>query len=155
MFKKFYDLVQSGPVTLKMFAGENGTMKVVVTPSAEKSSEIALTQPLVLTATPEEFDNGFIDALCQYEISRSSLASQVAATTAILDTAKKNQSDKAVNALKSKVKTSKLTPSSTFDVGDEVDDENENESDEEAPTKTTSVQKPEKPIGDSDLLNLI
>lgn len=110
MFKEIEGiLTQSNKLTLTIFKGENGKMKICVVPALTDSKEAALNHPLSLAGTAEELDEGFADALLKYTTKRSSLSEQVAATTAILDTAKANQEQKAVKSLKDKPAASKST----------------------------------------------
>ena len=54
---------------------------------APKAAEPALAQPLSLTATPQEFDTGFIDALRGFREVRQSLAQQAEATKEVIEAA--------------------------------------------------------------------
>ena len=89
MFQQLETLVRATgklQLTLKM---DNDRMAVVVVPQGD-GKEAALRQPLVLTATPAELDEGFAAAVSSYASVHASLSEQVAATTAILQEAEKS-----------------------------------------------------------------
>ena len=60
--------------------------------------EPALAKALSLTATPQEFDEGFVAALQGYREARQSLADQVEATREVLEAAKLASVKKAADA---------------------------------------------------------
>jgi PRTRC genetic system protein E len=105
-------------LTLKM-AGDQ--MAVVLMPCGD-SKEAALRQPLILTATPAELDEGFAQALQTFEGSHRSLAEQVSATTAILKAAEQSQAGKAQKALSKDSKPAPSAQASTSDDSDEVEE---------------------------------
>ena len=125
MFQQLEALVRTSgklQLTLKM---DNDRMAVVVVPQGD-GKEAALRQPLVLTATPAELDEGFVAAVISYSSAHASLSEQVAATAAILQEAEKNQASKAQKSL---AKGSKAAPAkaaqSAASSEDEGDDDNE------------------------------
>lgn len=103
MFKQLHDLAKkAGPLQMTIAAGgEDGRMTVVVTPKGGASKdEPALATPLALTATPDEFDEGFVHALVSYSEKRLTLAEQVAATNEVLAAAREASARKGTGAVK-------------------------------------------------------
>ncbi|MBB2984276.1 PRTRC genetic system protein E [Paraburkholderia tropica] len=125
MFQQLEAFVrETGKVTLtiKMTGAQ---MSVVVVPCGD-SKEAALRQPLVLTATPAELDEGFAQALHSFEGAHRSLAEQVSATTEILQAAEKSQAGKAHKALSKGSKAALPAPASQPDgEDDDADDAGE------------------------------
>ncbi|MFP3708482.1 PRTRC system protein E [Paraburkholderia sp. SIMBA_009] len=119
MFQQLEALVrETGKVTLTLkMAGDQ--MSVVVVPCGD-SKEAALRHPLVLTATPAELDEGFVQALQSFEGAHRSLAEQVSATTEILKAAETSQAGKAQKALSKGSKPALPAPSEQSD--DDADD---------------------------------
>jgi PRTRC genetic system protein E len=155
MFVELAPLVQSaGKLTVTIFPGPDGRMKVCVAPSTEKGKEVALATPLTLTATPQELDEGFAGAIATYQVARSSLAAQVEATETVLHEAKKTQSSKAVKAL---AKTPHAATSASQDTGsDAEDEEDEEEQNSGAPAATQQAPSPAPAVSTgTDLSSLI
>ena len=130
MFEELFALACSATLTMTVSADEkSGRLTVNVIPKPRKDAgEAALTQPLSLTATPQEFDAGCIEALRGYREVRQSLAQQAEATKEVIEAAKaasvKKASDATVRAGASKAAAAKPAPSTTVPVsGDAVDDE--------------------------------
>ena len=75
MFEELFALACSATLTMTVSADEkSGRLTVNVIPKPRQDAgEPALAQPLSLTATPQEFDTGFIEALCGYREVRRSL----------------------------------------------------------------------------------
>lgn len=124
MFQKLYQLALTTPLVMTISANqESGMLTLNVIPTPKKNekggdSELALTQKLSLTASPEEFEDSFPQCLTNYTTSYKSLVEQVETSTAVLEAAKKAQVDKtssaAKNAAKPTGKTSaKLAPATT------------------------------------------
>ncbi len=91
MFKELFPMAAKGPFSLLLSADESsGLMTVVVVPKTSDSGKDvpALAMPLKLTATAEELDAGFVQALASYAARRTSLDEQVAATNEVLDAAR-------------------------------------------------------------------
>jgi PRTRC genetic system protein E len=68
MFRELYALASNATLTMVVSADEKTgklTVSVLPTPKMDKG-EVALSKDLTLTATPEEFDEGFIEALRGY-----------------------------------------------------------------------------------------
>jgi PRTRC genetic system protein E len=132
MFQQLEELVRASgklQLTLKM---DNDRMAVVVVPQGE-GKEAALRQPLVLTATAAELDEGFAAAVLAYSSVHTSLAEQVAATTAILQEAEKNLASKAQKSL---ARGGKSTPATSGPANGESADEDEDDNDHD--DKSTS-----------------
>jgi PRTRC genetic system protein E len=87
MFDELYVLAAGASLTLTISADhKTGRMTINVIPRPNKDAdEPALTQALSLTATPQEFDEGFVAALQGYREARQSLADQVEATKEVLE----------------------------------------------------------------------
>lgn len=130
MFEELFALACSATLTMTVSADEkSGRLTVNVIPKPRQDAgEAALTQPLSLTATPQEFDAGFIEALRGYREVRQSLAQQAEATKEVIEAAKaasvKKSSDATAKAGASKAAAAKPAPATTAPVsGDAVDDE--------------------------------
>lgn len=100
MFEELYALASNATLTLIVSADTaSGRMTVSVIPKPkDDNGEAALRQPLSLTATPPEFDAGFLAALRDYREVRASLADQAAATKEVLEAAKSASVKKASEA---------------------------------------------------------
>lgn len=129
MFEELFALTCSATLTMTVSADEkSGCLTVNVIPKPRQDAgEAALTQPLSLTATPQEFDAGFIEALRGYREVRQSLAQQAEATKEVIEAAKaasvKKASDATVKAGASKAAAANPAPATTALVsGDAVDD---------------------------------
>jgi PRTRC genetic system protein E len=102
MFKQLYELaLKAGPLSMTVSAdASEGRMTVVVIPKGGAArDEAALATPLSLTATPEDFDTGFVAALTSYSDQRASLEEQVAATNEVLAAAKAASAQKGAAAV--------------------------------------------------------
>lgn len=147
MFEQLHALVKSvEKLTITMSAGSDGTMTVCVIPNVVAGKDPALAQPLVLRATPEELDAGFVDAVCQYQEVRVSLADQVAATTVVIEAAKKMQEAKAVKAVKGKPVDSAKTPAISESSGDKGDSEDDGDGDGDGNDDGDAVKAPPAPV---------
>jgi PRTRC genetic system protein E len=100
MFEELFALACSTTLTMTVSADEkSGRLTVNVIPKAEPdAAEPALAQPLSLTASPQEFDTGFIDALRGFREVRQSLAQQAEATKEVIEAAKAASVKKASDA---------------------------------------------------------
>lgn len=109
MFEELYALATSATLTMVLSADEKtGRMTINVIPRPKKDVyEPALTKELSLTATPAEFDAGFVDVLKGYRAARQSLAEQAEATQEVLQAAKAASAKKAGEAM---AKATKLAP---------------------------------------------
>lgn len=90
MFEELFALASGATLTLTISAdGKAGQMTINVIPRPRKDfDEPALTQALSLTATPQEFDTGFVAALKGYREVRKSLTDQLEATQEVLEAVK-------------------------------------------------------------------
>lgn len=100
MFEELYALALGACLTLTISADEKtGRMTVNVIPKPRKDvGELALTQPLSLTATPQEFDAEFIGALRGFREVHQSLAKQAEATKEVIEAARSASVKKASDA---------------------------------------------------------
>ena len=100
MFKELYALASAATLTMVVSADEKtGRLTVSVLPKPKEGmGEPGLTKDLTLTATPEEFDAGFVEALHGYRERRESLAQQAEATNKVLEAAKALSAKKATEA---------------------------------------------------------
>jgi PRTRC genetic system protein E len=89
-FEELFALASGASLALTISAdAKTGRMTINVIPRPGKDADDpALTKALTLTATPQEFDEGFIAALKGYRETRQSLADQVEATREVLEAAK-------------------------------------------------------------------
>ncbi|MCL4182086.1 MAG: PRTRC system protein E [Burkholderiaceae bacterium] len=100
MFEELYALAVGAALTMTVSADEkSGRLTINVIPKPRKDAgEPALAQPLSLTATPQEFDAGFIDALRSYREVRRTLEQQAEATKEVIEAAKAASVKKASEA---------------------------------------------------------
>ena len=100
MFQELFSLAAGASLTLTLSAdAKTGRMTINVIPGPYKDGdEPALAKALSLTATPQEFDEGFVAALRGYREARQSLAEQVEATREVLEAAKLASVRKATDA---------------------------------------------------------
>ena len=106
MFEELFALATGATLTMVLSADEKtGRMTINVIPKPKKDvDEPALTKALSLTATPAEFDTGFVDVLKDYREVRHSLAEQAEATQEVLQAAKAASAKKAGEAMNKAVK---------------------------------------------------
>ena len=121
MFEELFALASNATLTLIVSAdAASGRMTVSVIPKPKENiGEAALRQPLSLTATPQEFDAGFLATLRDYREVRASLADQAAATKEVLGAAKSASVKKASDAASkaSKPVNSPAKPASNAPMG--------------------------------------
>lgn len=119
MFAELFALACSATLTMTVSADEkSGRLTVNVIPKPKQDAgEAALAQPLSLTATPAEFDAGFIEALRGYREVRHSLAQQAEATKEVIEAAKaasvQKASEATTKATTSKPASAKPVPAAT------------------------------------------
>lgn len=101
LFQELYALATGATLTMIVSADEKtGALTISVLPKPKKDTgEAALTRDLTLTASPEEFDAGFVEALRGYREVRQSLAEQAAATCEVLAAAKSLSTKAATEAI--------------------------------------------------------
>ena len=99
--------------------------------------EPALTKDLTLTATPAEFDGGFVAALKGYREARAGLIEQAEVTKEVLQAAKEAAAKKAAEAT-TKASKPAAKPSAT---PSSADDHDENDAEEAGgESQTTAAQ---------------
>ena len=83
MFTELYALATTATLSMVVSADDKrGTLTISVMPKPKKDvGEPALTKDLTLTATPPEFDDGFVAALKGYREARAGLFEQAAEAT--------------------------------------------------------------------------
>ena len=113
MFEELFALACSATLTMTVSADEkSGRLTVNVIPKPRQDAgEAALTQPLSLTATPQEFDAGFIEALRGYREVRQSLAQQAEATKEVIEAARRRRSRRPVMPPSGRGHPKRLQPS--------------------------------------------
>ena len=118
MFTDLFTLVQQTPVSL-LITAVGQELRIIITPHCSKADDLplqaeqGLLTQLSLQGTPAELDVEFATAIAHYKTSRSSLAQQVEATTAILEAAKQASVSSATKALKKGQATPKALPAPT------------------------------------------
>ncbi|MGY6123674.1 PRTRC system protein E (plasmid) [Paraburkholderia strydomiana] len=153
MFQQLETLVRSTGKVVMTLQAAGDQLAVFVVPQG--AADPALRQPLVLTATAVELDEGFAAALLTYTGSHKSLEEQVAATTAILEEAKKSQVGKAQKALQGGSKKALPAPASNSTAdNDESDEDDEAQASDSEPAVASSGAAPAEPKG-TDLLSLL
>lgn len=101
MFRELYALAMTATLTMIVSADEKtAKLTISVLPKPKKDvGEPALTKDLTLTASPEDFDAGFVEALQGYREVRDSLTEQAEATREVLEAAKSISAKKATEAM--------------------------------------------------------
>lgn len=138
MFQELYALATTATLAMIVSADDKtGKLTISVLPKPKKDiGEAALTKDLTLTASPEEFDDGFVQALQGYREVRASLTEQAEATKEVLDAAKSASAKKATEAIakasKSAVSTKPAASVKAAAQGDEHDDNGDDDNGNEA-----------------------
>lgn len=115
-------LTQSQAVTVILSAnGESITATVMPKPKADRDN--VLSQPLQLTGTAAELDEGFATAVTSWSGKRLSLIEQVEAANAILEDNKSTIANKAAGGKKTPATKPSLPAPSMNVSGDSEDDE--------------------------------
>lgn len=165
MFKELFPLAAKGSFSLLLSADEgSGLMTVVVVPKTSDSGKDvpALAMPLKLTATAEELDLGFVQALSSYATRRSSLDEQVAATNEVLDAARAASVKKGAEAVaKAGGKSApRAAARPVAGVGDAEHDDDDDDGDGSAvddvspPTPVDTVPRAAAPTGGAGMPDL-
>src|SRR4051812_39543956 len=126
MFKELYLLALGATLTVTISADEKqGRMTLNVIPKPKPDAgEPALSAPLTLTASPEEFDAGFVEALGRYRGARQSLAEQAQVTQELLDAAKAASVKKGTGAVaKASARHTQASPKHVPTASDDADDD--------------------------------
>jgi PRTRC genetic system protein E len=137
MFTELYALATTATLAMVMSADEKrGTLTISVMPKPKKDfGEAALTKDLTLTATPAEFDEGFVAALKGYREARTGLVEQAEATKEVLQAAKEAAAKKAAEAT-TKVSKPTTKPATKAPIADDADESGPEEADGESETAT-------------------
>jgi PRTRC genetic system protein E len=122
MFQAIETLVRSTGKIVVSLAMDGDKMVVFLTPQGD-AKDAVLRQPMILTATPAELDEGFAAAVQSYSAAHKSLDEQIAATTAILQSAEKSQAGKAQKALAKGSKPASAAPASSTSSNEDEDEE--------------------------------
>ena len=101
MFTELYHLALNATLTMTVSADEKqGKLTINVIPKPKSDTgEAALSTPLTLTATPEEFDAEFVTALTGFRVAHTSLSQQALVTRELLDAAKEASAKKGAGAV--------------------------------------------------------
>ena len=148
MFQELYALATSTTLTMIVSADEKtGKLTISVLPKPMKDlGEPALTKDLTLTASPEDFDAGFVQALRGYKEVHTSLTEQAEATREVLEAAKSISAKKATEAMTkaSKFSSGVAKPAPSTAAGEVGDDD-----DEGRPAAGIANQQAESASGES------
>ena len=136
MFTELYELSTTATLSMVISADEKrGTLTISVMPKPKKDmGEPALTKDLTLTATPAEFDSGFVAALSGYREARAGLIEQAEATREVLEAAKHAAAKKAAQAV-----TKAATPAAKAAARTEEPDESDSDHPESVSPTSTAV----------------
>ena len=137
MFTELYALATTATLSLVISADEKrGILSISVMPKPKKDAgEPALTKDLTLTATPAEFDDGFVAALKGYREARTGLIEQAEATKEVLQAAKEAAAKKAAEAT-TKASKPATKPSARAPATEDQDESGPEEADGESQTTT-------------------
>src|SRR6266496_706113 len=135
MFTELYALATTATLSMVISADEkHRTLTISVMPKPKKDAgEPALTKDLTLTATPAEFDDGFVAALKGYREARAGLIEQAEVTKEVLQAAKEAAAKKAADAT-TKVSKPATKPSARAPTTDDQDESGPEEADGESQT---------------------
>ena len=101
MFTELYHLALNATLAMTVSADKKqGKLTINVIPKPKSDTgEAALSTPLTLTATPEEFDAEFVTALTGFRVAHTSLSQQALVTRELLDAAKEASAKKGAGAV--------------------------------------------------------
>jgi len=144
MFQELYALATGATLTMIVSADDKtGKLTISVLPKPKKDiGEVALTKDLTLTASPAEFDDGFVQALRGYREVRASLSEQAEATREVLDAAKSASAKKATEAIAKASKSAKPTASVKAAAQSDEHDDNDDGDDGDGEAENTSNPNP-------------
>jgi len=144
MFQELYALATGATLTMIVSADDKtGKLTISVLPKPKKDiGEAALTKDLTLTASPAEFDDGFVQALRGYREVRASLSEQAEATREVLDAAKSASAKKATEAIAKASKSAKPTASVKAAAQSDEHDDNDDGDDGDGEAENTSNPNP-------------
>jgi PRTRC genetic system protein E len=129
-------------ITLTIAQGSGDNLIVIVTPNAKdaKDGVAAACQPLQLTGTAAELEEGFVEAVTSFSSERQSLLEQVEDTNLVLQAAKKESADKAKNAVKKGGASARLpAPAATTTPSGDDDDDDGEDGNSTAPPATAAA----------------
>jgi len=140
MFTELYALATTATLSMVVSADDKrGTLTISVMPKPKKDAgEPALTKDLTLTATPAEFDDGFVAALKGYREARAGLIEQDEATKEVLQAAKEAAAKKAADAT-TKVSKPATRPSARAPTTGDQDESGPEEAGGESDTATQTT----------------
>ena len=140
MFTELYALATTATLSMVISADEKrGTLTISVMPKPKKDvDEPALTKDLTLTATPTEFDDGFVAALRDYREARAGLIEQAEVTKEVLQAAKEAAAKKAAEAT-TKASKPATKPAARAPTTDDQDESGSEEADGESQTTTQTT----------------
>ena len=145
MFTELYALATTATLSLVISADQKrGMLSISVMPKPKKDAgEPALTKDLTLTATPAEFDDGFVAALKGYREARIGLIEQAEATKEVLQAAREAAAKKAAEAT-TKASKPGAKPSARAPTTNDQDESGPEEADggTETTTQTTDGVQP-------------
>lgn len=153
MFGELYQLALGATLTLTISADERSgklTVNVIPKPKVDHG-ETALSTPLSLTATPEEFDSSFVSVLSGYRSEHRSLAEQAEATKELMQAAKTASQTKARGAVAKASAT--LAPKADADRNEEADADDDGDGTlggGEKPETTTAAAAPQSQLPASE-----
>lgn len=145
LFHQLFQLAQSATLTMTISADDkDGRMTINVVPKPKADlKEPALTTPLSLTATPDEFDADFVRVLSTYHAKRQSLAEQADATNEVLDAAKQASAKRGATAVAKAMPVRQAAKRPETPAAEEPDDvETETDADADADTSSPADDKP-------------
>ena len=149
MFQELYALATGATLTMIVSADDKtGKLTISVLPKPKKDiGEAALTKDLTLTASPAEFDDGFVQALRGYREVRASLSEQAEATREVLDAAKSASAKKATEAIAKASKSAKPTASvKAAAQSDEHDDNDDGDGEAENTSNPNPAEQAAAPV---------
>lgn len=97
-FSQIKELAKTTSIHLIITASGEDELKVAVLPQSREGVNPALTQPLILTATPEELDEKFLSVLTTYKAKRKSLEESLEEATLVMEAAGKAAQESATKA---------------------------------------------------------
>ena len=154
MFKELFPMAAKGACSLLLSADEGSGL------TSDSGKDVpALAMPLKLTATAEELDAGFVQALASYATRRTSLDEQVAATNEVLDAARAASVKKGTEAV-TKAGAKSTTRTAARPVADAGDAEHDDDGDGSAvdgastPAPVDTEPKAATPVGGAGMPDL-
>jgi PRTRC genetic system protein E len=152
MFQELFQLAQSATLTMTISADADGRMTINVVPRPKADlKEAALSMPLTLTATPDEFDADFVRVLSTYRVGHQSLAAQAEATKEVLDAAAKASAKRGADAVQ-RASTKTVHPAKPASEAGPADGDDDTDTDADGDanngTSAPDMTPPAKPAAD-------